>query len=307
MNIIKSIAVISIGMLPLIGLAQTLKSQSDISTDMVSLYDIFDGITIPNRPVLQAPPLGKSYSLTADYLQKIAKQHGVNWVPVTNYEMVKITRRAELIAADELTNLIHQELLKQELVPANAKITIKLFGNNEQGIFVENGTKSLIKIDNIAYNKQTRSASILIGSYKPTTEPVKVNARVDILREAFVPAIRINGGEIITEDMITKIYLPENEFQSAQVRDMADAVGKEAKRSLAANRPINNIDLKIPNVIKPKELITIMVKTQQMQLSAKGRAIDGGAKGDIIRVENLQSGKIVQATIIGTGIAIVEL
>ncbi len=292
---------------PILLVAQTHKPEINIVGEFVYIQDIFTE-TAPNpRPVLQAPVLGKSYNLTTDYLDKIAKQYSVKWQPITQYESSKITRKSDVISADELSILMEKEILKEQLINGEAKLKLKLIGGYENGLNIEFGTKSLIRPTGISYNKPLKTATLTLSSFQTNGESYKIMAKVELTKEALVPSQRINAGDIITNAMMTKIYLPESEFVGNFTSEMNEIIGKEARRSLNANRPINPSDLKEPQIIKAKQAITIVVQTPQMQLTAKGRAIEGGSKGDVIKVENIQSGKIIQATIVGTGIAMVNL
>jgi flagella basal body P-ring formation protein FlgA len=44
----------------------------------------------------------------------------------------------------------------------------------------------------------------------------------------------------------------------------------------------------------------MVLQTQNMYLSTQGKAVQDGAKGEVIRVQNLESNRIVEATVIGT-------
>ena len=47
----------------------------------------------------------------------------------------------------------------------------------------------------------------------------------------------------------------------------------------------------------------MVLKTQSMVLTAQGRAVEPGANGDVIRITNTQSNKVVQAVVTAAGIA----
>jgi flagella basal body P-ring formation protein FlgA len=45
--------------------------------------------------------------------------------------------------------------------------------------------------------------------------------------------------------------------------------------------------------------VIIRLQSGAMTLTSQGRALEDGARGDVIRVTNLQGGKTVEATVIG--------
>lgn len=56
--------------------------------------------------------------------------------------------------------------------------------------------------------------------------------------------------------------------------------------------------LERPYLIKRGDEVSIVVQSSQIYIRMKARAIDNGMKGDMIRVQNLSSGKVVQAEVV---------
>ena len=82
-------------------------------------------------------------------------------------------------------------------------------------------------------------------------------------------------------------------------------LGKELKRTIAAGQPIYNSDIKIPDVIKRDELITMLVSHGGMTIAATGKALESGGKGSNIRVQNVASKQIVEGQIASAGTVII--
>ena len=53
--------------------------------------------------------------------------------------------------------------------------------------------------------------------------------------------------------------------------------------------------------------ILVYVKLNDMEVSVIARALTSGGKGDIVKLKNLKSGKIISAIVKGKGIAIVPV
>ena len=76
-------------------------------------------------------------------------------------------------------------------------------------------------------------------------------------------------------------------------------VGQAARRPLAEGRPIRAGDLEPPLLVRRKSIVTIILETPSMTLTAQGRALEDGALGDPVRVENTQSRRTIEATVDG--------
>ena len=117
--------------------------------------------------------------------------------------------------------------------------------------------------------------------------------------EVYVPARALSTGEIITEGDLQTITVPERDLSSNAVVDLKSLVGMEVKRTLREGSIIRKNAIAAPLLVRKKELITLTVETNQMRLTAQGQAMDDGAMGDVIRVMNLTSKKVISAVVSG--------
>ena len=92
----------------------------------------------------------------------------------------------------------------------------------------------------------------------------------------------------------------------AVLRRPEEAVGKELKSALPAGAILYSQQLESPLVIKRGDRITIMAKTDQIQVTVPGTAQENGAAGDVIRVKNLMSRKQISARVLDKGLVETE-
>ncbi len=121
-----------------------------------------------------------------------------------------------------------------------------------------------------------------------------------------VPAGRIPAGTVLAENDLKMIRMPYQGIPSGSLRDFDEIVGKQARRVLVDGRPIPKSSLIEPQIVERGEKVTIELASGAMKLTAPGKALQDGAKGDDIRVINLNSNKSIIATIEAPGLVIVE-
>ena len=117
--------------------------------------------------------------------------------------------------------------------------------------------------------------------------------------EVYVPARTLSTGEIIAQGDLQTITVPERDLSSNAVVDLNSLVGMEVKRTLREGSIIRKNAIAAPLLVRKKDLITLTVETSQMRLTAQGQAMDDGAIGDVIRVMNLTSKKVISAVVSG--------
>jgi len=68
---------------------------------------------------------------------------------------------------------------------------------------------------------------------------------------------------------------------------------------LRAGQPIRNGDVRAPVVVAKGSLVTMILKTRNMILTSKGRAIENGAIGDTVKIMNTRSKTVIEAVVAG--------
>lgn len=117
--------------------------------------------------------------------------------------------------------------------------------------------------------------------------------------EVYVPARTLSTGEMIAEADLQILSVPARDLSSNAVVDLKSLVGMEVKRTLKEGTIIRKNAIAAPILVYKKELVTLTVETNQMRLTAQGQAMDDGAMGDVIRVMNLNSKKVISAVVSG--------
>jgi flagella basal body P-ring formation protein FlgA len=113
-------------------------------------------------------------------------------------------------------------------------------------------------------------------------------------------------GDTIAADDIGTRTIPVMRLVQAVAAEAEDLLGKTPRRAVRPGQPVRLADIREPLVIRKGELVTIIVETGTMRLTAQGRANDDGAQGQAIRVANTRSGKTLDAVVAGPGTVKIE-
>jgi flagella basal body P-ring formation protein FlgA len=94
---------------------------------------------------------------------------------------------------------------------------------------------------------------------------------------------------------------PRAEVGRDIVTGRQQVVGLAARGTMQPGRPIRVADLMKPDLIQRNDAVTLVYEVPGIMLTIRGKAIDGGAEGDVISVLNEQSKRTVQGTIVAPG------
>ncbi|MEM9343166.1 MAG: flagellar basal body P-ring formation chaperone FlgA [Pseudomonadota bacterium] len=85
------------------------------------------------------------------------------------------------------------------------------------------------------------------------------------------------------------------------IRKLDEAVGREARATIFAGRPLTAGDLTEPAVVERNGLVQMVYDHGGLTILTDGRALNRGAPGERIRVMNLASRMTVTGTVAGPG------
>jgi len=75
----------------------------------------------------------------------------------------------------------------------------------------------------------------------------------------------------------------------------------QARKQLRAGQAVRIADLAKPDLVLRDENVTLIYETPGLYVTVRGKAIDGGAEGDVVNVLNLQSKRTLSGVVIGRG------
>lgn len=133
-------------------------------------------------------------------------------------------------------------------------------------------------------------------------------ASADIIRMPLpVPTITIYPGDAIGKDILSeKIFRLRRESAGSYARSARGVVGKVARRTLVAGRPIPINAVEVQSLIDEGSRVQLIFRSGGLTIMGVGKAIQAGRAGDVIRVQNVDSGTIIHGTVSDDGSVYVE-
>ncbi len=130
--------------------------------------------------------------------------------------------------------------------------------------------------------------------------------QVKAYKNVLVLSQPVRRGEIIGNRHLTFKRKDIADLRQGYLTHPAQVINKQAKRHFAAGAVINSANFVEPKVIKRGEKVSIQAVSPYFNISMAGIALMDGRKGQNIRVKNINSKRIIQATVIKTGLVSVN-
>ncbi len=124
-----------------------------------------------------------------------------------------------------------------------------------------------------------------------------VNVYVHWYQDALVSTAAIARGEKLTSDMFTAQRREIVSQSDPLVTSLDEISGMEVNRSLPPGKALSYSMLKPEELIRRGEQVTILYQRGSVQITATGEAKQSGARGELIKVRNLNTNKVITAEV----------
>ncbi len=144
--------------------------------------------------------------------------------------------------------------------------------------------------------------NLLILEFKKgkTVERVKIWGYVDAKIPVVVLRRPVLNKAILTEKDVTIALKPLSRLPQDAIFDKSSVIGKEVRMSLEAGTVLRYSQIEVPVVIKKNQIVYIVARGRNFVVKAKGIALQDGRKGEIIKVKNLSSKKVLWGKVISS-------
>ena len=122
-----------------------------------------------------------------------------------------------------------------------------------------------------------------------------------IYEDVIVLSQTVRRGEIFSRNSFRLEKRELSTLRSGYISDPQLIINKQATRNLGADTVINKSNITEPKLIKRGEKITINASTLGLNISMAGIAMMDGIKGQSIRIKNVKSKRLIQATVVKPG------
>ncbi|OUR75700.1 flagella basal body P-ring formation protein FlgA [Alphaproteobacteria bacterium 46_93_T64] len=275
----------------------TLKNTLTVEGDEITFGDVFHGAEEKTEYVIASSPApGKNITFKASSLAFVARKHGLEWNPSRSIQRVTVIRRGQRIPEQQITEEIYAAL-ETELQSDQFEMALTSRGLNIQ---VSVNELPIIEVESLSYSLRKETFSAILVAPADAENPRRYRVAGKIYQQVMVPvtAHLMRAGEEIREADIDYKMVRRGKVSRNVAIHIDDILGKSPRRTIRTGGLINLNNLGEPVTIPKGKIIAVTLKNGGIALSITGRALEDGAEGDVIRVENIASRKIVQAQII---------
>ena len=271
---------------------------------MITLGDLIeDAGQVANVAVAPAPPPGERRVFKASHIAALASAKGLKQRVGYELPRIVVTRASRMVPRERVRKELHRAIRKAGV---HGRFEIEL-RNHGLEFHVATDQPRNVEVRDLGLDRGSGhfTATLAAPANDPTARSVNVSGRVHPLLEIPVLNRFIAIGRVIEDADIDWIAMRSKKVRRNTAIDIDQIVGLTPRRPVQPGRPIRTSDLRNQVMVAKGAIVTMSLSGPGLTLTATGRAIESGAQGDIIRVANLKSNRIVQAKILSPGRVVV--
>jgi flagella basal body P-ring formation protein FlgA len=126
-----------------------------------------------------------------------------------------------------------------------------------------------------------------------------VPVKITVLKKILVTKNALKKDQQIDKDDFYSLEMDTQKLKQGYFTDPKQLVGLVCKKDIGPDTPFNPYNLELAKVVRKGQEVHIIATSGNLKISMGGIAMSDGSLGDIIKVQNATSKKIVEAQVSG--------
>lgn len=149
------------------------------------------------------------------------------------------------------------------------------------------------------------TVGVRCNGVRPWSLYVPVTVRV--FGDALVAVRPLAGGAVLTAQDVRVAQVDLGSATTSALTDPQRAVGKVLRRPLLTDALVTADSLDEPRLVRRDEQVTLLAEGTGIEVRMLGQALADGSSGELIRVRNLISKRVVEGIVVSAGIVRVRM
>jgi flagella basal body P-ring formation protein FlgA len=281
--------------------APVLHASVVVASDVVRIGDVIDNAgSAAQIAIYRAPDLGTTGSLPTAQVLAALQAHQVIGVDTKDIKTVSVTRLSRTLEARDIELQVAHALERRGGLGEAANLTLT-FDRDVQDIRLEASNTGAMQPVSVKFEPRSARFDVSFAvSNDDNTAPVKLRFTGTAIEtvEAAVLTRDVERNEILKSSDVAVERRPKAGLGS-DVATRDRAVGMQMRKQLRAGQALKSADLAKPDLVQRDQNVTLIYETEGLYLTIRGKALEGGAEGDVVNVLNMQSKRTVSGVVIG--------
>jgi flagellar basal body P-ring formation protein FlgA len=280
-----------------------LRANVTVTGEIVRIGDLVEHAgSAAQIAIYRAPDLGTTGMLPTAQVLSALRAHQIIGVDTRDVNAISVTRLARTLEARDLELQVARALEHKNGLGDAGNLSLT-FDREVQDLRLDASNSGAMQAATVRYDQRNGRFDVNFEiANENAASPTRLRFTGSVVEtvEAAVLARNVERNELVKSADVVVERRPKAEVGGdPATRDRA--VGMQARRQLRAGQAIKTADLVKPDLVQRDQTVTLIYEATGLYLTIRGKALDGGAEGDVVSVLNLQSKRTMTGTVIGRG------
>ena len=253
--------------------------------------DRFGRIELGRSP---APGLGQL--LPKAFLRSKIRDGGVGpGVKLHLPARLEVTRETRTIAASDLERQVRRAI--RDAVADAAADVARLVVPRLSDVSVPVGTTVRVEFAPDEDFRGAVTATLHFEAHGEAVRTRQVSARLDAFARAWGVRDTARQGHVLTAADLVPLRLAETKVPRDAIREVGDVEGARVRRPIKPGEPIRMAYVQVPPMVRRGDRVRMIAVRGAIRITAAGEALGAAARGQSVRVRNLDSKRVVSGRV----------
>jgi flagella basal body P-ring formation protein FlgA len=279
--------------------AAALRIMTTLHGPDVFLSDLFDDAGQNAGTLLgPGPAPGGRIIVEAAQLNAIARQFSVAWRSVSRADRAVLEWPGRPLRREDV-----MEAVRTAISAAGAPGDFEIDMLDFSPLLVPFEAITVPTVSQLDYDSNTGRFTAMLSVTGEGMNPInaRISGRAEEMAQAPVAATRLLPETVLRADDVQMARVRVGQVHAEIARSAEQIIGMELRRPVPAGQPLRLVDLTRPALVQRGSTVQMQLSTAGLSVTGQAVAIDGGAEGDQIRVQNMNSRALLMAEVIGPG------
>ncbi|MGB5093479.1 MAG: flagellar basal body P-ring formation chaperone FlgA [Parvibaculum sp.] len=281
-------------------MAAELRPAITVTGAYVTLGDLFDDAgDAATVIVADAPVPGLTGEVSVSRISLAARRSGVEWRNASGLSHVVVARNGLSVPDADVATAISTAITQRNPTLIGNNTLQVDFTNGAAGLQVADNAPQTVAVEQIAFNPRTAQFEALVRA--PANDMLtplrRLSGRVYPVVDVPVLTHDMQPGDLVKAQDIDWIKMPTSRVSQNIITSQDHLLGMSPRRPVRQGEALRLSDLSAPVVVEKGGLVDVLYSTGSLSLSARGRALQAGAIGDVITVLNTTSNRTIQGVV----------
>lgn len=283
-----------------------LRSAAIVTDDVVRIGDLIDNAGIvADVPIFRAPDPGTTGRVSAARVIEAVEAHALVGLSANGIREISVTRPGRQIAVNDIEAGIAAALAARYGLGSASDIEIR-FDTAPAPVSIDTGASGAVNVDQLAYLARSGRFEAIVEVSGNDSRRMRLSGTALATVEVVTVSRSLSRGAVVRASDIAIERRPRAQVTPDMVTDAAQAIGRAARNTVSAGRPLRSGDLTKPHLVERNAFVTLVYEVPGITLTMRGKANEAGSEGDVVEVLNIQSKRVVHGVVTGQGRVVVS-